>query len=89
MLRNEVLAVKGLMPLIMKSRNGERWSREDRQRLRAGLKGVSVASPCLVVLVMPGGFLLLPLLAWWLDRRARRRGETPEWRAPGEPGRGT
>lgn len=35
---------------------------------------------------MPGGFLLLPLLAWWLDRRARRRSQAAEWRAPGEPG---
>lgn len=73
LLRNDVLAVKGLMPLLMKTRNGDRWTREDRDQLRACVKRLTVASPYLVVLLMPGGLLLLPLLAWWLDRRSRGR----------------
>jgi hypothetical protein len=36
---------------------------------------LSTLSPYLVVLVMPGGLLALPALAWWLDRR-RLRGRT-------------
>jgi len=61
------------MPLLMKSRNGEQWTTEERERLRLYLKRLSAASPYLVVLVMPGGILLLPALAWWVDRRRRRR----------------
>ena len=72
-LRNDVLAVKGLMPLLMKPRNGERWTPEDREQLRACLKRLSVASPYLIVLLMPGGIFFLPVLAWWLDRRRRSR----------------
>ena len=33
-------------------------------------------SPYLVVLVAPGGFFMLPCLAWWLDRR-RNRARSP------------
>jgi hypothetical protein len=70
----EVVQVKGLMPLLMKPRNKQRWSPEDRAQIRAHLKRLSKISPYLVVLVMPGGFVILPALAWWLDRRRGRRG---------------
>lgn len=70
----EVVQVKGLMPLLMKPRNKQRWTAEDRAQLRAHLKRLSKISPYLVVLVMPGGFVILPALAWWLDRRRGRRG---------------
>jgi len=70
----EVVQVKGLMPLLMKPRNKQRWSPEDRAQLRAHLRRLSKISPYLVVLVMPGGFVILPALAWWLDRRRIRRG---------------
>jgi hypothetical protein len=72
-LLDDVVAVKGLMPLLMKPRNGEPWTPEERERLRACLRRLSVASPYLVVLVMPGGIFFLPALAWWLDRRRRKR----------------
>jgi hypothetical protein len=29
--------------------------------------------PYVALLVLPGGFALLPLLAWWLDRRREKR----------------
>jgi hypothetical protein len=77
-LRNDVLAVKGLMPLLMKGRNEGGWSKSDREELRARLKRLSAASPFVVVLMMPGGLLLLPILAWWLDRRSRRRDGSAE-----------
>jgi len=31
-------------------------------------------SPYIAVMVLPGGFAMLPALAWWLDRR---RGQRP------------
>ena len=71
-LTKEILQVKGLMPLLMKPRNKQRWSAEDKAELAAHLKRLSQLSPYLVVVVMPGGFFMLPALAWWLDRRRNR-----------------
>jgi hypothetical protein len=71
-LLNEILQVRGLMPLLMKQRNKGRWSAEDRAELRVHLRRLSNLSPYLVVLAMPGSFILLPALAWWLDRRRTR-----------------
>ena len=69
----EILQVQGLMPLLMKPRNGQRWTQEDRAQLRAHLRRIFALSPLLLVLVIPGSFLALLFLAWWLDRRRMRR----------------
>ncbi len=61
------------MPLLMKPRNGQRWSQEDRAQIRAHLRRIFALSPLLLVLLLPGSFLTLLLLAWWLDRRRTRR----------------
>jgi hypothetical protein len=68
----EFSQVRGLMPLLMKPRNKQQWTREDKAQLAVHLKRLSSLSPYLVVLVMPGGLLVLPALAWWLDRRRLR-----------------
>jgi len=68
----EMLQVKGLMPLLMKRRNKQRWTAEDKAQLGAYLRQLSYISPYLAVLVLPGGLLMLPALAWWLDRRRNR-----------------
>ena len=69
---NEILQVQGLMPLLMKPRNYQRWTPEDKAELTQHLKRLSQMSPYLAVVVMPGGFLMLPAIAWWLDRRRNR-----------------
>jgi len=69
----ELVQVKGLMPVLMKRRNKQQWSPEDLAEIRAQLQRISNLSPYLVVIVMPGGFAMLPALAWWLDRRRQRR----------------
>lgn len=69
----EFAQVRGLIPLLMKRRNGEPWTKEDRAILMRDLRALSNLSPYLIPLLMPGGVLLLPLLAWWLDRRSQRR----------------
>jgi len=74
---SEMAQVKGLMPVLMKRRNKQNWSDEDLAEIRAHLKRISDLSPYLVVIVMPGGFAMLPVLAWWLDRRRNRRRAAP------------
>jgi hypothetical protein len=72
-LRDELSATQKLMPLLMKQRNGETWTEEERGKIRAQLHRMAEISPYLVLFVMPGGLFLLPLLAWWLDRRRQHR----------------
>ena len=75
----EVSQVKGLMPLLMKPRNKQKWSAADKRELRVLLKRLSQVSPYIAVIVLPGGFAVLPVLAWWLDRcRGRRARVQPE-----------
>ena len=81
-LLSEIIQVKGLMPLLMKPRNKQRWTPEDRAELRVHLRRLSNISPYLIVLALPGSFLMLPALAWWLDRRRNRQ------RSPGLGARG-
>ena len=71
-LLSEILQVKGLMPLLMKPRNKQRWTVEDKAELQVHLRRLSNISPYLIVLALPGSFILLPALAWWLDRRRNR-----------------
>lgn len=69
----DIVVIHGLMPLLMKHRNGAPWTREERLQLHAQLRAVAHLSPYLLVFLLPGSFLLLPFLAWWLDRRHHRR----------------
>lgn len=69
----ELSKVKGLVPVLMKRRNKQKWTREDKAEIRVQLRRISKLSPYLVVMAMPGGFAVLPVLAWWLDRRRGRR----------------
>lgn len=65
----EVVQITGLMPLLMKPRNHQHWTPEDKRQIVNHLRRLSMVSPYLAVMVMPGSFLVLPVLAWWLDRR--------------------
>jgi hypothetical protein len=68
------LALKGFMQLLMKQRNtGEKWSKEERKQLKQQLKIISLTIPALVVFLLPGGGILLPILAEVLDRRKEKR----------------
>ena len=65
----EVVQITGLMPLLMKPRNKQKWTSEDKRQLVTHLRRLYMVSPYLAVMVMPGSFIVLPALAWWLDRR--------------------
>lgn len=70
---SEILEVKGLMPLLMKPRNKQRWTPEERAELVVYLRRLSNISPYLIVLALPGSFLVLPALGWWFNWRRNRR----------------
>ena len=72
-LLSEFVQVRGLMPLLMKPRNKQQWTPQDRRELILHLKRLSRISAYVAVLVMPGGFALMPVIAWWLDRRRGQR----------------
>ena len=72
-MQQEFAQINGLMPLLMKPRNKQKWSREDKQELARHMKRMAQLSPYIAVIVLPGGFAMLPVLAWWLDRRRGRR----------------
>ena len=71
----ELMATRGMMPLLMKARNGGQWTPAEKDEVVGHLRRMAHLSPYLIALVMPGSVLLLPVYAWWLDRRRLRRGE--------------
>jgi len=75
-IRNELAHTRGSIPILMKHRNGGEWSAEERTILLRDLRTLSNLSPYLIPLLMPGGILMLPLVAWWMDNRRKKRGNT-------------
>ena len=70
----EFLSVKGLMQILMKPRNtAEKWINEEVREIKAHLKNISKVVPALIIFLLPGGSILLPVLADVLDRRKNRR----------------
>lgn len=73
---NEVVEIKGFMYILMKPRNtGEKWTKEEKKEIRRHLKRISKMFTILLIFLLPGGSLLLPILAEVLDRRKSRRVE--------------
>jgi hypothetical protein len=72
-LRSEVLRIEGLIAVLMKPRNGVPWSPDDRALLRGEMKRLARATPGFLIFLLPGGVVLLPLYAWFLDTRRARR----------------
>lgn len=69
----ELVAARGMLPLLMKVRNGHHWTPEEKAELLGYLRRIAHLSPYFVALLLPGSVLLLPVYAWWLDRRRNRR----------------
>ncbi len=70
----EVLAIRGLMQLLMKTRNtDEKWTPEERKEIKSHLKNIAKIIPAVAIFALPGGSFLLPILAEALDRRKTRR----------------
>ena len=70
----EVLSITGLMQLLMKTRNtDEKWTREEKKEIKRHLRNIAKMVPAAAIFFLPGGSLLLPILAEALDRRRTRR----------------
>jgi hypothetical protein len=72
-IREEIAQIPGLMALLMKPRNGLKWTRTERLQLRIQLRCLSRLGIYLALAAIPFTSLTLPLVAWWLDRRRQRR----------------
>lgn len=70
--REELAHIKGAWPLLMKQRKGGTWTPEDRVRLKAMVRSASSVSPYLFIWAIPGSMVLLPFLAWFLDRQRKK-----------------
>lgn len=66
------------MCLLMKQRNMNiKWTDEEINEIATSVKQLSASVPFLVILSIPYGFMLLPFLAMWLDRRKYLRRVCP------------
>ena len=72
-LGDELARTQTLMPLLMKPRNGAKWTKDEKRELVDHLKRIGGMGRYVALLLLPGGLALLPLLAWWLDRRRNKR----------------
>jgi hypothetical protein len=72
-LRDELRSMKGAWPLLMKQRNGGKWTPDEKARLKAMVRSASSVSPYLFIWAVPGSMVLLPFLAWFLDRQRKNR----------------
>ena len=71
--RDELVNMKGAWPLLMKQRNGGKWTPEEKSRLKTMVQSASSVSPYLFIWAVPGSMLMLPFLAWFLDKRRKSK----------------
>ena len=70
----EAQQMQGFLYLLFKQRNtDQKWTKEEKEQIKAHLKRLSLYLPIIIIFILPGGSLLLPLLAEILDRRRTRR----------------
>jgi hypothetical protein len=72
-LRDELALMKGAWPLLMKQRDGGKWTPDEKTQLKAMIRSASSVSPYLFIWALPGSMVLLPFLAWYLDRQRKSR----------------
>ncbi len=71
---SETREMKGFLQLLFKERNtGRNWTEQERNQIKRYLKRLSVSIPFLIVFIVPGGSILIPILAAFLDRRKTKR----------------
>lgn len=71
--RTELATMKGSVVWLVRQRRLGAWSAADREHLRSVMRSASSVSPYLVIWVVPGSLLVLPFMAWFIDRRRRQK----------------
>ncbi|HAR95941.1 MAG TPA: hypothetical protein DCR97_08275 [Deltaproteobacteria bacterium] len=75
----EAREMQGFMHLLMKQRNtGSCWTKGEKAQLKRYIGRLAFYVPVLLFFLLPGGFILIPVLAEILDRRNHRRHILPE-----------
>jgi hypothetical protein len=72
-IQRELGTLKGSAVWLVQQRRQGHWSAEERVRMRSMMRSASSVSPYLLVWVIPGSMLVLPLMAWYLDKQRKRR----------------
>ncbi|MCB1978976.1 MAG: hypothetical protein KDF25_06365 [Burkholderiaceae bacterium] len=75
--RTELATMRGSVVWLVRQRRQGEWTAAERAHLREVMRSASSVSPYLIVWVVPGSMLLLPFLAWFIDRRRRRHKRGP------------
>ena len=70
---SELVQMRGAWSLLMKQRNGGKWTSEEKSKLKLMVQSASNVSPYLFIWAIPGSMLLLPFLAWFLDKRRKNK----------------
>jgi len=71
--RDELAQMKGAWPLLMKQRDGGKWTSDEKAQLKTMVRSASSVSPYLFIWAVPGSMLMLPFLAWFLDKRRKSK----------------
>ncbi|WP_240965001.1 hypothetical protein [Acidovorax sp. SRB_24] len=72
-LSRDMATLKGSVVWLVRQRRKGHWSAHERAHLREAMRTASSVSPYLLIWVVPGSMVLLPFLAWFMDRRRRER----------------
>jgi hypothetical protein len=71
---SEARRIDGFIQLLMKQRNtGVKWTQPEKARLKRHILRLVGLAPVLCVFLLPGGSLLIPVMAEVIDRRKRSR----------------
>lgn len=63
--------MKGSVVWLVRQRRLGAWTTTEREHLRSVMRSASSVSPYLLIWVVPGSLLVLPFMAWFIDRRRR------------------
>ena len=72
-LKREMATMKGSVVWLVQQRRQGNWTVDERAHLRDVMRSASSVSPYLFIWVIPGSMLILPFMAWFLDRQRKRR----------------
>ncbi len=73
--KRDMATIRGSVVWLARQRRQGHWTAHEREHLRQVMRTASSVSPYLLIWVVPGSLVLLPFVAWFIDRR--RKGHIP------------